>query len=77
MHLIFEIQDKPGALVAVLKVFADANINLTRISSKPTREELGKYVFLFEFDAETPDLSGVCKVRDDLDITYFDEFQVN
>lgn len=43
-------QDRPGQLFGVLKEFAERNINLTRIESRPTRLGLGKYFFLMDID---------------------------
>lgn len=42
--------DKPGTLVGVLHEFADRGINLTKIESRPSREELGIYVFLIDLE---------------------------
>ena len=41
--------DRPGTLMAVLRELADRQINLTRIESRPTRQDLGIYVFLVDF----------------------------
>ncbi|HHU61689.1 MAG: prephenate dehydratase [Bacillota bacterium] len=41
--------DSAGCLHEVLKVFADANVNLTRIESRPEKIELGKYIFYVDF----------------------------
>jgi prephenate dehydratase len=41
--------DRPGSLVAVLQEFAARGINLTHIESRPSRDELGVYVFLCDF----------------------------
>lgn len=41
--------DKPGALYKVLKEFADRDINLTRIESRPAKTEIGKYIFYIDF----------------------------
>jgi prephenate dehydratase len=40
--------DRPGTLVDVLHEFSDRGINLTRIESRPSREELGVYIFLVD-----------------------------
>jgi prephenate dehydratase len=40
--------DQPGTLVAVLSEFAAENINLTRIESRPSKDELGVYIFLID-----------------------------
>ncbi len=43
-----ETLDVPGALVKALLPFADAAIDLSKIESRPAREELGTYVFLID-----------------------------
>ena len=40
--------DAPGQLYGVLGEFADSEINLAKIESRPTRHELGRYVFLVD-----------------------------
>ncbi|ABZ84482.1 chorismate mutase/prephenate dehydratase [Heliomicrobium modesticaldum Ice1] len=42
-------QDRPGGLYAILKEFAEREINLTRIESRPTKHELGQYLFFIDF----------------------------
>lgn len=39
---------EPGWLLRTLAVFADRDLNLTRIESRPSREHLGHYVFLID-----------------------------
>jgi prephenate dehydratase len=41
-------RDEPGSLVRLLQEFSVRGINLTTIKSRPTKELLGEYVFLFE-----------------------------
>ncbi len=45
----FMNRDTPGQLYKALEPFARRNINLTKIESRPTGEELGNYVFLLDF----------------------------
>jgi prephenate dehydratase/chorismate mutase len=45
---VFTAGDKAGSLFAVLKVFADASINLTRIESVP--DTPGKYAIFIDFE---------------------------
>lgn len=40
--------DKPGGLYEVLGEFAKANINLSRIESRPAKKELGNYIFFID-----------------------------
>lgn len=48
-------QDRPGQLFGVLKEFAERNINLTKIESRPTRLGLGKYYFLMDIEGHRED----------------------
>ena len=41
--------DAPGLIYSVLGEFATRSINLTKIESRPTRQRLGRYVFLIDF----------------------------
>ena len=55
----FMNRDTPGQLYMALEPFARRNINLTKIESRPTGEELGNYVFLLDFVGHRtdPDIS--------------------
>jgi prephenate dehydratase len=41
--------DRPGSLIEVLSELPKHGINLTKIESRPSRQELGVYVFLIDF----------------------------
>jgi prephenate dehydratase len=47
--------DRPGTLVGVLHHFADRSISLTKIESRPSREELGIYIFLVDLEGHRAD----------------------
>jgi 3-deoxy-7-phosphoheptulonate synthase len=53
--LIFSVSDQPGALFETLRVFAEHNINLSKLESRPIHDRPWEY--LFYVDAET-DLSA-------------------
>lgn len=40
--------DKPGGLYEILYVFAQENINLTKIESRPSKKGIGKYLFFID-----------------------------
>ncbi|MBM7556266.1 prephenate dehydratase [Halanaerobacter jeridensis] len=42
--------DHPGALYEILKEFAQREINLTRIESRPARKMIGDYIFFIDFE---------------------------
>jgi prephenate dehydratase len=59
--------DRPGSLIAVLRELSERGINLTRIESRPSREELGIYVFLIDFQGHRDDAQvaeALAAVRD-------------
>ena len=47
--------DRPGTLVSVLHEFADRAINMTKIESRPSGEELGVYIFLIDVEGHRED----------------------
>ena len=47
--------DRAGTLVEVLHEFSDRSINLTKIESRPSREELGVYIFLIDMEGHRTD----------------------
>lgn len=47
--------DRPGTLVEALHHFADRDISLTKIESRPSREELGTYIFLIDLEGHRTD----------------------
>ncbi len=55
--IVFVIKHIPGALYRVLKLFADTNINLTKIESRPRREGANRwdYIFLMDFEGDIHD----------------------
>lgn len=46
--VVLRIDNAPGALVAAMNEFGIRDIDLTRIESRPTRTELGTYVFFLD-----------------------------
>jgi len=47
--------DRPGTLLGVLQELAGREINLTKIESRPSREELGIYVFQVDLEGHRTD----------------------
>ncbi len=43
----------PGALVKPLQVFAQRNINLSRVESRPSKRSLGDYLFFIDLEGDT------------------------
>jgi chorismate mutase/prephenate dehydratase len=53
--VVFAVHDGRGALLRVLEVFDDHDINLTRIESRPSRQRAWDYVFLTDLDGHRAD----------------------
>ena len=48
-------EDHPGALVDALTEFSSRQVNLTRLESRPLRQELGRYMFFVDLDGADAD----------------------
>ena len=54
--IVFSIvEDKAGGLYHILEIFADNDINLTKIESRPSKEKLGSYIFFVDFEGHRTD----------------------
>ena len=52
-HILLAIsleKNVSGALVKPLQIFAERNINLSKIESRPTKRSLGEYIFFIELE---------------------------
>lgn len=47
--------DRPGALLEILEEFAQRNINLTKLESRPTKRVLGEYCFFIDLEGHISD----------------------
>jgi prephenate dehydratase len=59
-------EDHPGALVNALREFSSREVNLSRIESRPLRQELGRYMFFCDLEgalAEAPVAEAVEALR--------------
>ncbi len=61
--IMFNTQDKPGALVEVLQVFNEAGVNLTHIDKRPSGRENWQYTFFIDAEGHRDDriLSGAIR----------------
>ncbi len=59
--VVFQRADRPGSLLAILQEFAARSINLTKLESRPTKQALGDYCFLIDFEGHLADeMVGDC-----------------
>lgn len=51
ISLAFSLEkNAPGALVKALQIFAERNINLSKIESRPSKRSLGEYIYFIELE---------------------------
>jgi prephenate dehydratase len=53
--LVLAVRNEPGTLLAVLRVFADHGLNMSKLESRPSRERAWEYVFWVDLDADDAD----------------------
>jgi len=53
--LLVSARNKPGALWSLLQPFAETNISLTRIESRPSRVGMWEYVFFIDIEGHADD----------------------
>jgi chorismate mutase/prephenate dehydratase len=53
--IAFSVKHKPGALYEALRQFAEKNINLTKIESRPTKQKPWEYNFYIDFEGHRED----------------------
>ena len=53
--IAFSTENKSGALLEILQIFSDYNINLSYIDSRPSKTKFGEYTFFVDFDGHVKD----------------------
>jgi prephenate dehydratase len=53
--VVFQREDRPGSLLAILQEFAARAINITKLESRPTKRDLGDYCFFIDFEGHLDD----------------------
>ncbi len=56
--LAFTTLNEPGALVGILNIFKEHNINLSFIESRPSKKNMGEYTFFVDFDGHVSDANA-------------------
>jgi len=69
--IVMSVNDAPGALHAVLKQFADRDINLSKIQSRPMTGETWAYLFLVEVAGHVTDRNVVTALEEVKRLTKF------
>jgi prephenate dehydratase len=60
----FQSADHPGSLHAILGQFSARNINLSKLESRPTKQALGDYCFIIDFEGHIADAVVADCLRD-------------
>ena len=70
--IVFVTKHTPGALYNVLRIFAEENINLLKIESRPRRQGLWEYIFLMDFEGHKNDkvIKSVLNKMKDITVWY-------
>lgn len=53
--IVFSTEDKPGSLYRVLDIFNLWDINMSRIESRPAKNQLGRYIFFVDINGHRDD----------------------
>jgi chorismate mutase/prephenate dehydratase len=53
--VVFVTKHTPGSLYRALEIYADADINLLKIESRPRRKGKWEYIFLMDFEGDKDD----------------------
>ena len=53
--IIFSTDDKPGSLYKILQILNLWDINMTKIESRPAKENLGSYIFFVDIEGHRED----------------------
>ena len=56
--ILFAVDNIPGALYKTLKPLADRDLNMTRIVSRPAKNETWRYLFFVDLDGHQTDPAG-------------------
>jgi chorismate mutase/prephenate dehydratase len=61
--LLFSMPSRPGSLLKMLACFADNEVNLTRIESRPSRRGMWDYVFFVDLEGHIKDAPVAAAVK--------------
>jgi prephenate dehydratase len=65
---MINIADKPGSLMNVLQPFTDLNINMTRIETRPSRNNEFLHTFFIDFEGyyEDPEIVQLLELLENM-----------
>ena len=63
--IAFATNNSPGALLEILQIFLENDINLTYISSQPSKDDMEEYIFIVNFNGHIKD-TKIMKVLNEI-----------
>ena len=66
--IMLNIKDQPGSLIKILEPFSKLNINMTRIETRPSRNNIFHHTFFIDFEGFYEDtlISELLKLLENL-----------
>ncbi|MDW7649795.1 MAG: prephenate dehydratase [Bacillota bacterium] len=61
--VLFAVKNEAGSLFRVLQAFAEHQVNMTRIESRPAKSQLGDYIFFVDLDGTKEDAGVKAALR--------------
>ena len=61
--IIFSIKHEPGSLFRIIENFHKENVNLTKIESRPTKDNTWEYNFYVDFEGHQKNREDIRNVR--------------
>jgi prephenate dehydratase len=69
--IVYGIINRPGVLFETLRPFAERNIDLTKIESRPSKKKFGDYIFFLDFAGHIEDKKFSNALEELKDLTSF------
>ena len=66
--VMINLKDQPGSLMKILKPFSDLKINMTRIETRPSRNNIYLHTFFIDFEGfyEDEKITQLIEILEDL-----------
>lgn len=71
VSIIFSTENKSGALNQVLNILSKYELNMSHINSRPSKKELGEYLFYIDFAGHISEVNVACaldEIRKNVDL---------
>ena len=64
VSITFSTENKPGALNKILNILEKNSLNMSYIDSRPSRKELGEYIFFIDFEGHILDFKVSSAIKE-------------